>query len=379
MSDNTQADEAGSADHGSAEPEWIGSELVDTGRIERLAVVGAGTMGHGIAVALAGEGRSVTLYDVDEDALDAARKSIEDAVVTLVEHEEHALNDADRVLRSIAYDSALSTAVADADLVIEAVPEDELIKRDVLERIEREAPPRVVVATNTSSFSITQLADALDRPERFLGTHWFHPPHIVPVVEIVRGEATAEGPVRAVETMLEDAGKTPVVVEKDVPGFIGNRIQSAMAREAWALLDGGVASAEDIDAAIKGTFGFRLPALGVFEKGDHSGLDIHAKVLDELLGEINGDTSPAAALTDLVEEGQYGVKTGEGVYDWSEVDVPTATEERDRQLLSLLSVYEGRERPAPKSGPDRSASDDLADSDAPRTTDDSADAGPGGR
>jgi 3-hydroxybutyryl-CoA dehydrogenase len=379
MSEDTPADENDSADRGSNEPDRIGSE-----RIERIAVVGAGTMGHGIAVALAGDGRSVTLYDVNEDALDAARESIEDAVATLVEHEEFALEDADRVLGSIAYDSALPTAVADADLVIEAVPEDESIKRDVLERIGREAPPRAVVATNTSSFSITRLADALGRPERFLGTHWFHPPHIVPVVEIVREEATADGPVRAVETMLQDAGKTPVVVEKDVPGFIGNRIQSAMAREAWALLDEGVASAEDIDAAVKGTFGFRLPALGVFEKGDHSGLDIHAKVLDELLGEINRDTSPAAALTDLVEEGRYGVKTGEGVYDWSEVDVPAATEERDGQLLSLLSVYEACERPAPRGGSDRAASDELgpedsAESDAPAAPDDSPDAGANGR
>ncbi|RAW44966.1 3-hydroxyacyl-CoA dehydrogenase family protein [Halorubrum sp. 48-1-W] len=361
MSDDTRTDEVDADDHGAIER--AGSERADPARIERIAVVGAGTMGHGIAVALAGDGRSVTLYDVDEDALEAAREAIADAVATLAEHEGHELEDAERVLGSIAYDSTLSTAVADADLVIEAVPEDESIKLDVLGRIEREAPSRAVVATNTSSFSITLLADALDRPERFLGTHWFHPPHIVPVVEIVRGEATADGPVRAVRTLLEDAGKTPVVVEKDVPGFIGNRIQSAMAREAWALLDEGVASAEDIDAAVKGTFGFRLPALGVFEKGDHSGLDIHAKVLDELLGEINRDTSPPAVLTDLVEEGRYGVKTGEGVYDWSEVDIPTATEDRDRQLLSLLSVYEDRDRPASRAGPDRAAKDDSADRD----------------
>ncbi|MFC5134684.1 MULTISPECIES: 3-hydroxyacyl-CoA dehydrogenase family protein [Haloferacaceae] len=362
MSDDIPTDETDSADGGAIEP----------GRIERIAVVGAGTMGHGIAAALAGDGRFVTVYDVDEDALDAARVAIEDAVATLVDHEGHDLEDADRVLGSIAYDSTLSTTVADADLVIEAVPEDESIKRDVLGRIERAAPPHAVIATNTSSFSITRLADALERPERFLGTHWFHPPHIVPVVEIVRGEATADGPVRAVETLLEDAGKTPVVVEKDVPGFIGNRIQSAMAREAWALLEEGVASAEDIDKAVKGTFGFRLPALGVFEKGDHSGLDVHAKVLDELLGEINRDTSPSAALTDLVDDGRYGVKTGQGVYDWSDVDVPAATEDRDRQLLSLLSVYEERERPAPRTGSADDPADDPTGPDDPdgETSDD---------
>lgn len=323
-------------------------EREDVGRsIERIVVVGAGTMGHGIAVALAIGDHAVTLYDVDPQALESAREAISKTVSALVDHESHPLETAAEVQDSIAYKSTLSAAVGDADLVIEAVPEDESIKRDVLGQIEREAPPNAVVATNTSSFSINELAEAMESPERFLGTHWFHPPHIVPVVEIVRGERTADGPVAAVDALLSGVDKTPVVVEKDIPGFIGNRIQSAMAREAWALLEEGVASAEDIDTAVKGTFGFRLPALGVFEKGDHSGLDIHAKVLDELLDEITRETTPSPALTDLVEDGRHGVKTGKGVYDWSDVDVPEATEERDRQLLSLLEVYRQRDRPAP--------------------------------
>ncbi len=313
---------------------------------ETIAVVGAGTMGHGIAVAYAVGGCTVRLYDADADALDAARAAVRGAVSTLVAHDEYDLSDGGDAMDAITYATSLSAAVDGADLVIEAVTEDREVKSSVLADVEAAVDDGTVIATNTSSLSITELGSALDRPERFLGTHWFHPPHIVPVVEVVKGEETADWPVDAVTGTLDRIGKRPVVVEKDIPGFIGNRIQSAMAHEAWALLNDGVASAEDIDTAIKGTFGFRLPALGVFEKGDHSGLDIHAKVLDELLDEIDRGTTPSDALTRLADEGRHGVKSGRGVYDWRDVDVDAATEARDRQLLSLLAVYHQRERPA---------------------------------
>ncbi|QLG61733.1 3-hydroxyacyl-CoA dehydrogenase family protein [Halorarum salinum] len=319
----------------------------DADPVRRVAVVGAGTMGHGIAVAFAAGGRTVRLFDADEAALDGARSAVKNAVSTLVGHDAAEADAAESVLDAIEYEPSLPDAVADADLVVEAVPEDLAIKTETFRRVERAAPADAVLASNTSSLSITELGDAVDDPRRLLGTHWFHPPHIVPVVEVVKGEGTADGPVRVVREALEAIGKSPVVLEKEVPGFIGNRIQSAMAHEAWSLLREGVASAEDIDTAVKGTFGFRLPALGVFEKGDHSGLDVHAKVLSGLLDEIDRGTTPAESLTRLVEEGRYGAKTGAGVYDWSDVDVEAATDERDRQLLSLLEVYRQRERKAP--------------------------------
>lgn len=326
----------------------VASPSTDTeAPIDRIGVVGAGTMGHGIAVAFAVGEPSVRLYDPDPDALEAAKNAIENTVATLVSHEDYPLVEAGPVLDSITFESELRSAVATADLVVEAVPEDLSIKTEAFERIEQHASPETIVASNTSSLSIDTLGEALDRPERFLGTHWFHPPHIVPVVEVVRGKATNDGTVARVHEVLERVGKTPVVVNKDIPGFIGNRIQTAMAHEAWSLLNAGVASAEDIDKAVKGTFGFRLPALGVFEKGDHSGLDIHAKVLDELLGKIDRSTSPSDSLLSLVEAGRHGVKTEKGVYDWTDVDIEQAKEARDNQLLSLLAVYKQRERPAP--------------------------------
>ncbi|MFC6767804.1 3-hydroxyacyl-CoA dehydrogenase family protein, partial [Natrinema soli] len=214
----------------------------------------------------------------------------------------------------VAYATDLAAAVGDAPLIVETVTEDREVKAAVYEEIERHAPPSATIATNTSSLSITELASSLSDPEQFCGTHWFHPAHIVPVVEVVYGERTADETVDAAAAFLESIGKDSVVVERDVPGFIANRIQSAMAREAWALLGAGIASAEDIDRAVKGTFGFRLLTLGVLEKGDHSGLDVHHKVLTELLGEVDSRPEPPAVLTELVDEGRVGLKAGRGVY-----------------------------------------------------------------
>jgi len=316
-----------------------------------VAVLGAGTMGHGIATAFAAGGRPVALFDVDSDQLDAARDRIAGALGTLAAH--GGLAEPDAAADRIRYTADLADAVAAADLVIEAVPEDLDLKRETFERVAAHAPDDAVLATNTSSLSVTDIAAAVDEPGRVVGTHWFNPPHVVPVVEVVSGDDTADATADAAADALAAVGKTPVRVRKDVPGFIANRIQAAMANEAWALLRDGVASAADIDAAVRGSFGFRLPVLGVFEKSDHSGLDVHHAVLDRLLAEVDRGTEPIDALTDLVEAGNLGTKTGRGVYDWTDHDLSAVEAERDRLLLDVLSVYrDGQEHAVrPTEGP----------------------------
>ncbi|MDF9746211.1 3-hydroxyacyl-CoA dehydrogenase family protein [Natrinema salsiterrestre] len=321
----------------------------------RPAIIGAGTMGRNIAVASAVGGQPVTLFDIDEDALAEAEAEIRSTVGTLVDRGVGDTTDVSAVRDRVAYATDLAAAVGDAPLIVEAVTEDREVKAAVYEDLEREAPTTATIATNTSSLSITELASSLSHPERFCGMHWFHPAHIVPVVEVVYGDRTTDEAVDTATAFLESIGKDPVVVERDIPGFIANRIQSAMAREAWALLESGVASAEDIDRAVKGTFGFRLPTLGVLEKGDHSGLDVHHKVLTELLGEIDRQREPAPVLTELVEAGRHGVKTDRGVYDWSDADLDRVTAERDQRLLDQLEVY--RAARGPPDVPDESESD----------------------
>ncbi|WP_129116066.1 3-hydroxyacyl-CoA dehydrogenase family protein [Halegenticoccus tardaugens] len=306
----------------------------------KLATIGAGTMGHSIAVAAAAGGCSVTLFDVDETSLRAAREKIKMVAETIAASNVYEATDANEIIARIEYVTSIEGAVEDAELIIEAVPEIRETKLAAFERIDRYALDDAVLATNTSSLPLDDLVGSISSPERFCGMHWFHPAHIVPVVEVVYGTHTADETVDISCQFLQKIGKDPVIVKRDVPGFIANRIQSAMAREVWTLLEEGVASPEDIDRAVKGTFGFRLPVLGALEKADYSGLDIHHTVLKELLPDIDRGTSPPDILSALVEEGRFGVKSGCGVYNWNDADLETLIEERDQRLLDLLDVYQ---------------------------------------
>lgn len=317
-----------------------------TESIERSAVVGAGIMGHGIAFAYATGGHEVALYDVDEDALDEAHVRIADAAATFVDAGRLDAAAADRALDRIDYHTEFADAVEGVDLVTEAAPEDVDVKRETFARLDEHAPADAILASNTSGLSITELAGEVSDPGRVLGTHWFNPPHIVPLVEVVHGDETDQEVVRTVHAELERIGKTPVEVKRDVPGYVGNRIQIAMAYEALSLLEAGVADAEAIDRAVKAGFGFRLPILGIFEKIDHSGLDVHHAVEEYLLPELDRGTEPSAVLAERVENGDLGLKTGRGIYEWDRPERDVYAE-RDRRLLELLETYEesvGREQ-----------------------------------
>ena len=311
--------------------------------VDEIAIVGAGLMGHGIAIAYALSGHPVRLYDVDGGALVAAGDRIDSVLETFREHGSVDRQAVAAAHERITVGESFETAVASADLVTEAVVEDLDVKRRVFVDLDTHAPDDAILATNTSGFSITELADEVDDPGRVVGTHWFTPPYVVPLVEVVRGEETTDATVDRTYALLAAVGKTPVVVERDVPGFIGNRIQLAMAYEAFSLLEAEVASAADIDRAVKAGFGFRLPVLGIFEKADHSGLAVHNAIESYLLPELDRGTDPSSIVERLVEEGHDGLSSGREVYDWSELDSADVYEQRDRALLDLLSVYESLE------------------------------------
>lgn len=306
---------------------------------DRIAVVGAGTMGHGIAATFASRGFDVGLHDQDEDRLEASRDRVRESIELLRDH-GRSERTADEALEALTRSTDLGTVVADADLVIEAVTEELEVKRAVFDELSALTGPETVLASNTSGLSITEIAAAVDRPERVLGAHWFNPPHIVPLVEVVKGEETSDELAADLTAFLDDLGKTAITVEKDVPGFIGNRIQMAMCYEAFSLLDRGIASAEDIDKAVKAGFGFRLPSMGIFEKVDQSGLDVHYAIESYLMSDLDRSTEPNPVVTDLVEAGDLGLKTGRGVYDWEDADPDTVVAERDAKLLEQLEQYE---------------------------------------
>lgn len=309
---------------------------------DTVAVVGAGLMGHGIGVDFAASGLEVTLYDADTDVLADSKSQVRSALRTLERHDR--IDDVDAVLDRISWHESIGDAVSEADLVVEAVVENMDVKRTVFESIDEHAPADAVLSTNTSGLSITEISETVADPSRVVGTHWFNPPYIVPLVEVVRGEHTADAVMDATYDFLEACDKTAVRVEKDIKGFIGNRIQLAMAYEAFSLLDRGVASAEEIDKAVKAGFGFRLPSLGIFEKVDQSGLEVHHEVEKYLMPDLDRGTDPNPVLEERIEKGHTGVRSGHGIYDWSDTDLEEMYEDRDDALLAFLKTYEETER-----------------------------------
>jgi len=308
--------------------------------IQQVTVVGAGRMGHGIALVYALDGRDVTLFDVDSEVLDAAPERVDAALSTMVSEGYVEPEAADAALSNLATESDLASAVAGADFVTEAVAEDLAVKQTVFADLDAHAPADALLATNTSGLSIAEIAREVEDTSRVLGTHWFNPPHIVPLVEVVKGPETTDAAAAATRELLDSAGKTPVVLEREIPGFVGNRIQAAMTYEAYSLLARGVASAADIDRAVKAGFGFRLPVMGIFEKVDQSGLDVHREVERSLMADLDRGTDPNPVVSELVERGETGWESGKGVYDWTGVDRAVAERERDAALLALRSVYE---------------------------------------
>jgi 3-hydroxyacyl-CoA dehydrogenase len=336
----------------------------DATDIERVTVVGAGRMGHGIGLVYALAGHDVVLFDADADVLDAAPGRVDAALETMVAAGYVDRETADTALSRLRTESDLSRAVTDADFVTEAVVEDLDVKQSVFADLDAHASEDALLATNTSGLAIADITRDVADASRVLGTHWFNPPHIVPLVEVVKGPGTADVAAERVRRLLDDAGKTPVTLEREVPGFVGNRIQAAMTYEAYSLLARGVASAEDIDRAVKAGFGFRLPVMGIFEKVDQSGLDVHHEVEKSLMPDLDRGTDPNPVIAELLDRGETGWESGKGVYDWTTVDRAATTRERDAALLSLLSVYEERDAassPPANYEPDGEADDEATD------------------
>ena len=247
-----------------------------------VAVVGAGTMGAGIARVFADGGASVRLTARREESLEAARERAGEAVATTTD---------------------LGEALTGADLVIETIVEEVEPKRTVLARAEELAGPNAILTTNTSSLSVDEVGGGLQRPERFAGLHFLNPPELVQVVEIVGGARTAPETLETLRGWMDELGKAPVVVRLDVPGFVVNRLQYALLREAYALVDAGVCGFEDVDRAVTAGLGARWAAIGPFQTMDLAGLDVHAAVAENLWPELATTSRPSRSIAAARERG----------------------------------------------------------------------------
>jgi 3-hydroxybutyryl-CoA dehydrogenase len=309
----------------------------------KIAVIGAGLMGHGIAQAFAQKGWAVGLFDLSEAILDRARQGVRENLETFVEMGWESQDGAARTLERIVPDMNLARVVKDAELVMEAAPEDLDLKRGLFKQIDKAAAPEALLASNTSMLPISDFGSEVADQGRLVITHWFNPPHIVPVVEVVCGRHTSEEARDRVFAILSEIGKTPVMVRREVPGFLVNRIQTAMFREVLALLEGGVASAEDIDKAIQGSFGLRLSVQGVLKTMDLAGLDLMLKGCSYLFGEIAANRDAPQILKDKVSLGDLGAKSGRGFFSYDRPAGgagPSPARQRDRALLRMLKALQ---------------------------------------
>ena len=309
-----------------------------TESIRRVAVLGLGTMGHGIAQVFATAGYRVCGYD----EVPAARSSLHGRVQNNLKDFVHAgllkQNAVNPILSRITVADREEEAVRGAQFVTEAVREDLATKQSLFKRIEPLVPPRTILASNSSTFMISQSAAKLKRPQRAIVTHWFNPTRLVPVVEVVPGPRTNAITTQTTLALLKRIGKEAIHIRKEMPGFLANRVQTALMREVWDLLDRGVASAEDIDAAVRGTLGFRLAAIGQLEVGDFGGLDIHSAVFRNLASRIKSDSTIPATVRRLIDAGHYGVKTGRGFYQYTPKTLRARRSRRDRLFLALLKL-----------------------------------------
>jgi 3-hydroxybutyryl-CoA dehydrogenase len=279
----------------------------------KIAVVGAGLMGHGIALTMARAGHSVKITDPDSQARETVLDRIADSLGLLGQGDGAISEIQDR----IEVCASTGETVSAASYVFEAAPESLELKQQVFAEIERHSPETCILASNTSVMPITQIMKNLRNRERALGTHWWNPAHMIPLVEVVSTKWTVDEAADEMTRLLVDAGKTPVRVAKDVPGFIGNRLQHALWREAISLVERGICDAEAVDTVIKASFGRRLAVLGPLENADLVGTDLTLDIHEQVLFDLESRPGPSPLLKQMVEEGRLGMKSGRGFRAWT--------------------------------------------------------------
>lgn len=304
----------------------------------KVVVVGAGTMGHGIAQVCAQYGYSVALVDLNREILERAVEGIKGNLRVMRSHGVVSVSD-EEVLSRISLETDLEKACAGAQLVIEAIVEDLKAKQELFCEIDKWLPEDCIVTSNTSSLSITAMAEAMGRLEKFLGMHWFTPPHLIPVVEVVKTQWVSPDAVKFVVDFAKSVKKYPVVC-KDSPGFIVNRVLLSMGLEAFSILEEGlVEDPEQLDRAISLTFGIRMPFYGPCRLADFGGVDIWLATATNLFEQLKHEKfRPPRVLEDKVKNGLLGVKSGKGFYDYSEEECKRVIEERNTNLIKCLQM-----------------------------------------
>ena len=309
--------------------------------IDKVAVVGAGTMGPGMAATFARHGFETTLYDVKPEQLEKARGTVDFVYTTLTGGGFMTAADADAGRGRITYSTNLDEALNGADFVVETVPEQKALKQQVFQDLEARVGDDVILASNTSGIPISELAEVTRAPGRVVGMHWSNPPHLIPVIEVIRGRETTDETARATAALVEQIGMVPALVDRDVAGFVENRILYAIMREALHLLDEGVASAEAIDTITKWGIGYKLAVIGPLELLDVAGLDIYTSVASYLNKDLSASPDISSTVTSKVEEGKLGMKTQGGLFPYTPERIQQLQQQRGRKLVAVRKALDG--------------------------------------
>ena len=322
----------------------IGSKLKGLGSTSseapRIVIAGAGTMGASMAQIFAQWGYVVTVYDIVQEGLDKGRELTAINQRALIEQGALSEDMSRGLLSRISYTTEMD-AFKEADFAIEAIVENIDVKLSFWEKASHLAPDGALLTTNTSGLSITKISEAVRLPERFCGMHWINPPHIVPLVEVIQGKNTAEEAAEMVKEVALSVHKYPVIVRGDPSGFVLNRLQFAVLREALHIVENGYASAQDVDDVMKYGLGMRYACIGPFETADLGGLDTFYRIASYLFADLSKADSVPETLAALYRQGMYGTKSGKGFYDYGNGGAERTIEKRDKNFLKIAKcLYE---------------------------------------
>ena len=304
--------------------------------IKAVGIVGAGLMGHALAQIFALKGYPVSILDKDTSVLKQVPEKVRRNLQVFLDLDLISRIEADTCLEKIQLCERFEEMYRENCIIIEAISENLEKKKSVFSQIEKHVSPETILCSNTSAISITSISEDLSFRERVVGTHFWNPPHILPCVEVIRSKYTSMEVFETVVAFMKKAGKEPVRVLKDIPGFLGNRMQHALWREAISLVEKGIASPEDIDKVVKSSFGLRLAFIGPLETADLAGLDLSLDVQKDLFPHLERSTEPSPVLVSKVDSGETGVKRGKGFHEWDEKKARDLINRRDATLLKIL-------------------------------------------
>lgn len=311
--------------------------------VKKIGIAGAGTMGSGIAQIFAAKGCKVVVTDLGETDFEKSRRLVGLFNANLVEEGLLTEDATKNILDNISY-STDKNVFSDADVIIEAIIEKMEIKQAFWKEVEQIARNNAFFATNTSGLSINEMCSKMKNKKRFIGMHFWNPPHIIPLVELIRADGTADETVDELKELVYAIDKEPVIVQKDAPGFIGNRLQFAVFREALHIVEEGIAGVDDVDRAMRYGPGFRYPVIGPFQTADLGGLDTFYFISSYLFASLSDMKVPSITLKNLMETKQLGVKTGNGFYNYSNGKDEESIRRRDNMFFKMLKHIHSSEK-----------------------------------